>query len=128
MPFLVTFIPMLTDTGGNAGAQSSTLVIRMALGEITIPDYARVLLKELGVSALVGVVLSAVNFLRIMLMYPGITWWHSVYLWPFGHRLAGQDGRGDAALGGQSHETGPRHYGCAGDYYHCGRPVLNHLL
>lgn len=72
MPFLVTFIPMLTDTGGNAGAQSSTLVIRgMALGEITIPDYARVLLKELGVSALVGVVLSAVNFLRIMLMYPG---------------------------------------------------------
>lgn len=37
VPMLVTFIPMLTDTGGNAGSQSSTMVIRaMAMGEINI--------------------------------------------------------------------------------------------
>jgi magnesium transporter len=72
MPLLVTFIPMLTDTGGNAGSQSSTLIIRgMALGEITLRDGSRVLLKELGVSSLVGVVLAVTNFIRLILMYPG---------------------------------------------------------
>ncbi|MBS4786070.1 MAG: magnesium transporter [Clostridiales bacterium] len=74
MPLLVTFIPMLTDTGGNAGSQSSTLVIRgIAVGEITLRDLPRVLWKELRVSLLVGVVLSAVNFVRLMLTYPGQT-------------------------------------------------------
>ncbi len=72
IPLLVTFVPMLTDTGGNAGAQSSTLVIRgMALGEITIADYGRVLVKEISVSSLVGGALAVLNFLRLLLMYPG---------------------------------------------------------
>lgn len=72
MPLLVTFIPMLTDTGGNAGSQSSTLVIRgMAVGEIQLKDFAKVFWKELRVSMLVGVVLSAVNFVRLILTYPG---------------------------------------------------------
>ena len=72
MPILVTFIPMLTDTGGNAGSQSSTLVIRgMALGEITLKDGGRVLVKELGVSVLVGAALATVNFIRLIWMYPG---------------------------------------------------------
>ena len=72
MPLLVTFIPMLTDTGGNAGSQSSTLVIRgMAVGEIQLSDFAKVFWKELRVSMLVGVVLSAVNFVRLMVTYPG---------------------------------------------------------
>ena len=72
MPLLVTFIPMLTDTGGNAGSQSSTLVIRgLAVNEITLRDFPRVLWKELRVSLLVGVVLSAVNFVRLILTYPG---------------------------------------------------------
>ena len=72
MPLLVTFIPMLTDTGGNAGSQSSTLVIRgMAVGEIALGDFGRVLWKELRVSVLVGVVLSGVNFARLLLTYPG---------------------------------------------------------
>ena len=72
MPLLVTFIPMLTDTGGNAGSQSSTLVIRgMAVSDITLPDFPQVLWKELRVSLLVGVVLSAVNFVRLILTYPG---------------------------------------------------------
>ncbi|MEG2118885.1 MAG: magnesium transporter, partial [Pseudoflavonifractor sp.] len=72
MPLLVTFIPMLTDTGGNAGSQSSTLIIRgMAVGEISTSDFFRVLWKELRVSVLVGVVLSTVNFLRLIITYPG---------------------------------------------------------
>ena len=72
LPLLVTFIPMLTDTGGNAGSQSSTLIIRgMALSEIHISDLPAVVWKELRVGLLVGVVLSAVNFLRLTLTYPG---------------------------------------------------------
>lgn len=72
MPLLVTFIPMLTDTGGNAGSQSSTLVIRgMAVGEIQLKDFAKVFWKELRVSMLVGLVLSAVNFVRLIITYPG---------------------------------------------------------
>ena len=72
MPLLVTFIPMLTDTGGNTGSQSSTLVIRgMAVGEIQLKDFAKVFWKELRVSMLVGVVLSAVNFVRLIITYPG---------------------------------------------------------
>ncbi|MGI5962121.1 MAG: magnesium transporter [Lawsonibacter sp.] len=72
MPLLVTFIPMLTDTGGNAGSQSSTLVIRgMAVGEIQLRDFVRVFWKELRVSMLVGVVLSAVNYVRLLVTYPG---------------------------------------------------------
>lgn len=63
---LAAYIPMLMDTGGNAGSQSSTLVIRgMALGDIQLGDTLKVLWKELRVSTLVGVALAAVNFLRI---------------------------------------------------------------
>lgn len=72
LPLLVTFIPMLTDTGGNAGSQSSTLVIRgMALSNITTKDFWEVFFKELAVSLLVGFALSAVNFGRLLLMHPG---------------------------------------------------------
>lgn len=72
IPLLVTFIPMLTDTGGNAGSQSSTLIIRgMALHEIEMKDILRVLFKELRVGILAGLVLSAVNFLRVWIQYPG---------------------------------------------------------
>ncbi len=72
LPILVTFIPMLTDTGGNSGSQSSTLVIRgMALKEITTKDFGLVLRKELGVSILVGVALGAANFLRLIITFPG---------------------------------------------------------
>jgi len=63
---LAAFIPMLMDTGGNAGSQSSTLVIRgMALGEIQLKDTFKVIRKELGVSAIAGTVLSVVNFIRL---------------------------------------------------------------
>ena len=72
IPLLVTFIPMLTDTGGNAGSQSSTLVIRgMALGEIAPADALPVVWKELRVSGMVGIPLAAVNFARVAIFYPG---------------------------------------------------------
>lgn len=63
---LASFIPMLMDTGGNAGSQSSTLIIRgLALGDINIKDYLKVIWKEFRVSLLVASVLGIVNFLRI---------------------------------------------------------------
>ena len=66
---LSTFIPMLMDTGGNSGSQSSTLIIRgLATGEITTHDWWKVLWKELRISAIVGVVLAVINFLRIILL------------------------------------------------------------
>lgn len=72
LPLLVTFIPMITDTGGNSGSQSSTLIIRgMAVGEITPHDLPKVLWKELRVSLIVGIVLSAVNYVRLIITYPG---------------------------------------------------------
>ena len=63
---LAAFIPMLMDTGGNAGSQSSTLVIRgLALGDIKLEDTLKVLWKELRVSTIVGLALAGINFLRI---------------------------------------------------------------
>lgn len=63
---LAAFIPMLMDTGGNAGSQSSTLVIRgLAIGEIKTKDLGKILWKELRVSLIVGISLSIINFLRI---------------------------------------------------------------
>lgn len=72
IPLLVTFIPMLTDTGGNSGSQSSTLIIRgMAIAEIKTSDWLKVILKELRVGILVGTVLALANYIRLILMYPG---------------------------------------------------------
>ncbi len=72
VPLLASFIPMLMDTGGNAGSQSSTVVIRgMALNEIDTKDTLKVLMKEIAVSLLVGTMLAVVNFGWIMLRYPG---------------------------------------------------------
>ncbi len=70
LPLLVSFIPMLTDTGGNCGSQSSTLVIRgIALDEIHFCDIFRVMFKEFRVALMVGVVLSAINGIYIMIRY-----------------------------------------------------------
>jgi magnesium transporter len=68
LPVLVTFIPMLMDTGGNSGAQSSTMIIRgMALGEIEDKDVGIVLWKEIRVALLCGTALAVVNFARILI-------------------------------------------------------------
>jgi len=70
IPLLVAFIPMLTDMGGDAGSQVSTLVIRsMALGEMAVKDTLSVMLKEIQVSLMVGVPLGVLNYLRVMLAH-----------------------------------------------------------
>ena len=72
LPLLVSFVPMLTDTGGNAGSQSSTMIIRgMTIGEIASSDILKVIWKETRVSVIVGLILGAVNFIRLMFQYPG---------------------------------------------------------
>ena len=64
---LTTFIPMLTGTGGNAGSQSSVAIIRaLSLGEVALPRLPAVVWKELRVSALCGLCLAAVNFLKLL--------------------------------------------------------------
>ena len=74
LPMLITFMPMLTGTGGNAGSQSSTMVIRgMALGEINLSDVLAVLKKEAGISIIVGIILGLLNFIRLAVTNPGST-------------------------------------------------------
>ena len=64
---LAIFIPMLMGTGGNAGSQSATTVIRsLAVGELRIKDIMKITFKELRVSLIVGAVLATVNYLRII--------------------------------------------------------------
>ncbi len=71
-PLLLSFVPMLMDTSGNCGNQSSTMVIRgMSVGEIELKDVLRVVWKEFRVGLLCGAVLAAVNFVRLALQYPG---------------------------------------------------------
>jgi len=66
---LSSFIPMLMDTGGNAGAQSSTIVVRaLALGEVKPKDTFKILRKEFCISFIVAVVLAAINYLRLITM------------------------------------------------------------
>ncbi|MBP3627565.1 MAG: magnesium transporter [Clostridia bacterium] len=66
---LIAFIPMLMGTGGNSGSQSSVTVIRaLSLGDIEFEDIWRVIWKELRVSLVSGIVLGAVNFIKIYLI------------------------------------------------------------
>ena len=70
IPLLVSFIPMLMDTGGNCGSQSSTLIIRgLALSQIRFKDIFRVIFKEFRISLIVGAVLALTNGVRIMIQY-----------------------------------------------------------
>ncbi len=63
---LIAFIPMLMGTGGNSGSQSSVTVIRaLSLGDIEFSDIWRVIWKELRVSVICGVVLGAINFVKL---------------------------------------------------------------
>jgi magnesium transporter len=64
---LSSFIPMLMDTAGNAGAQSSTVVIRsLSLGTVEPKDFLKIVWREMRVSLIVGVGLSLINYLRIV--------------------------------------------------------------
>lgn len=64
---LSTFIPMLMDTGGNSGSQSSTLVIRgLATGDIKPKDWYKVMWKEFRIAMVVGIVLSIISYFKII--------------------------------------------------------------
>lgn len=66
---LTACIPMLMDTGGNSGNQVSTLIIRgLALGDIRIKDYFKVLWKEIRVSLICGVTLAIANCVRMFIL------------------------------------------------------------
>ena len=66
---LTAYIPMLMDTGGNAGSQASVSVIRgISLGEIEFSELPKALWKEIRVAVLCGITLSAVNFLKLLLL------------------------------------------------------------
>ncbi|HEY8156129.1 MAG TPA: magnesium transporter [Myxococcota bacterium] len=66
---LALFIPLIISSGGNSGAQASTLVIRaMGMGEVRLRDWWRVLRRELGVGAVLGLVLGGIGLARVLLM------------------------------------------------------------
>ena len=68
-PALIAFIPMLMDTGGNSGGQASVTIIRgLALGEINMRDIFRIIWMEIRVGLLCGTVLSACNFVKILVV------------------------------------------------------------
>lgn len=70
VPLLVSFIPMLTGTGGNCGSQTSTMIIRgMSLGEIRLKDFFKVIFKEFRISLIVSIILAVVNGIRIYVTY-----------------------------------------------------------
>ncbi len=64
---LTAYIPMLMDTGGNCGSQASVTVIRgISLDEITMKDLPKVIWKEIRVAVVVGMILAACNFAKLM--------------------------------------------------------------
>lgn len=66
---LTAFIPMLMDTGGNSGSQSSVTIIRaLSLGDIEFKDLPKVILKELVTALLCGISLSIVCFIKLLLI------------------------------------------------------------
>lgn len=70
---LALFVPLIISSGGNSGSQASTLIIQaMAVGEITLGDWWRVLRRELISGALLGLVLGLIGLLRVVL-------WNSIF-------------------------------------------------
>src|SRR3972149_3044999 len=65
---LAVFLPLIISSGGNSGSQASTLVIRaMALGEVKLRDWWFVVRRELATGLMLGAVLGALGFVRILL-------------------------------------------------------------
>jgi magnesium transporter len=84
---LAVFIPMIVSSGGNSGSQASTLVIRaLALREIRLRDWGRVLLRELAVGLTLGLLLGGIGLLRIMVMPPHTS--ASLEVWRLGITVA----------------------------------------
>ena len=69
LTYLVSLLPIISGTSGNAGSQSSTIIVRsLSTGEITTKDYGKLLWKELRVSALTGFLLALINALRMIII------------------------------------------------------------
>ena len=69
MVILTAYIPMLMDTGGNAGGQASVTIIRaLSLGDVEMRDILRIMWKESRVSLLCGITLAAANFVKMLLI------------------------------------------------------------
>jgi magnesium transporter len=68
---LALFIPLIISSGGNSGSQATTLVIRaLAIGELRLRDWWRVLLRELRAGLLLGAILGVIGFARVVLLPP----------------------------------------------------------
>lgn len=75
---LSLFIPLIMSSGGNSGSQASTLIIQaMALGEVTLADWWRVMRRELISGLLLGLILGLIGFARISL-------WQSLHFYDYG--------------------------------------------
>jgi magnesium transporter len=75
---LAVFLPLIISSGGNSGSQATTLIIRaMAVGEVRLRDWWRVLCREVGSGASLGIILGAIGFCRIML-------WQSLHFQNYG--------------------------------------------
>jgi magnesium transporter len=86
---LAIFMPMLVDTGGNTGSQSATLVVRaLALNEINPGDIFRVLFKEFQVSLLLGIVLGALAFGRVLVFGGGSSLPAGFTVWNIGFAVS----------------------------------------
>lgn len=69
---LALFVPLIISSGGNSGSQASTLIIQaMAVGEITIAHWWRVLRREISSGLMLGAVLGVIGFIRVIV-------WHSI--------------------------------------------------
>ena len=73
LPFLIVFIPMLMDSGGNAGSQASTTIIRgLATNEINLKDCLKVAWKEIRVAMMCGLILCSFMVVRILIQYHNV--------------------------------------------------------
>ncbi|MEO8584516.1 MAG: magnesium transporter, partial [Flavitalea sp.] len=78
---LALFVPLIISSGGNSGSQASTLIIQaMAVGEISLSDWWRVLRRELSSGLLLGAVLGIIGFFRVIV-------WDSIFHTYGGHSL-----------------------------------------
>ena len=75
---LALFIPLIMSSGGNSGSQASTLIIQaMALGEVTLSDWWRVMRRELISGFILGLILGTIGYLRIIL-------WQNLHIFDYG--------------------------------------------
>lgn len=79
---LALFIPLIVSSGGNSGSQASTIIIQaMALGELTIKDWWRVMRREIISGTLLGLILGAIGFIRILI-------WQNLHFYDYGPHWA----------------------------------------